>query len=132
MLSSVKVHGPLPGSTPGGAERRVCRAGTPATPWCLAKYTQCKGKSPPSGIHALQIHLQAAAGTQPARWTLLPRPRVPRGAGTLTVSQSRWDAALSLHTEDNMVTPQNSSFQYIQNLLSSDSASLPPAHGRVQ
>lgn len=39
MLSSVKVQGPLPGSTPGGAERRVCRAGTPATPCCLAKYS---------------------------------------------------------------------------------------------
>lgn len=125
MLSFVKVQGPLPGSTPGGAERRICRAGTPATPWCLAKYSVQREE--PSFWN-----LQAAAGTQPARWTLLPRPHVPHGAGTLTVSQSRWDAALSLHTEDNMVTPQNSSFQYIQNLLSSDSASLPPAHGGVQ
>ena len=105
MLSSVKMQGSLPGSTPGGAERRVCRAGTPATPCCLAKYSVQREE--PSFWNPRCAG--SPAGTQPARWTLLPQPRMPRGAGTLTVSESRWDAALSQHTEDDMDTPDRKS-----------------------
>lgn len=99
------VQEPLPGSATWAAEqRRIFRAGTPVPLHCWAKYSALS-KEPSFWNLGAGVHLaELPVPNLPEGCSCPTQHRLPRGAGTLRVSESRWDAPLSLHTEDSMVT----------------------------
>ena len=104
MLSFIMVQGPLPGSATWAAEQRIFRAGTPITLHCWARYS-APSKEPSFRNLGAGVHLaELPVPNLPKGRFCLTQHRLPHGAGTLRVSESGWDAALSLHTEDSMVT----------------------------
>ena len=98
MLSFIMVQGPLPGSATWAAEQRIFRAGTPVTLHRWAKYSapskEPSFRNPGAGVHLAELPVP----NLPEGRSCLTQHCLPRGAGTLRVSESGWDAALSLHT----------------------------------